>query len=104
MGRRVPATRVTLPHRPGREQLFAQQSARFDWQLFEADKSADYVLIDDIGPSTIVEADFVVASAGHLDPTAYLPAHLCRVVPETREVRIVRSPDTAATVFPCEAP
>jgi hypothetical protein len=85
-------------------QLFAQHPARFGWQLFEADPRADYVLVDEVGPSTIEEADFVVASAGELDATSYLPAHLCAVVPDTREVRFVLPPDSTPTVFPCGAP
>ncbi len=80
----------------------AAQRPRYGWQLFHADTDAGFVLIDDIGPSTVDPHDFVFASRGDLDPVDYLPAHLCAVVPETREVRVLRSPDTAPAVFPCE--
>lgn len=84
-------------------QLFAPR-ARYGWQIFHADANADYVLIDDIGPSTIDPHDFVFASRGDVDAAAYLPAHLCAVVPETREVRVLRSADTIPSVFRCGAP
>lgn len=84
-------------------QMFAPPPARYGWQMFHAAAEADFVLIDDIGPSTIEPRDFVVASPGDLDAVSYLPAHLCAVVPETREVRVLRSVDTIPDVFPCEA-
>jgi hypothetical protein len=84
-------------------QLFAERPARYAWQLFQAGTHADYVLIDEIGPSTIDPRDFVVASWGDLDEVAYLTPHLCAVVPETREIRVVRSADTIPTLFPCDA-
>lgn len=85
-------------------QLAAPDPARYGWQMFDAVADADFVLIDDIGPSTIDPGDFVVASRGDVDAAAYLPAHLCAVVPETREVRVLRSADTIPGVFPCGAP
>lgn len=85
-------------------QLAAPAPARYGWQVFDAVADADFVLIDDIGPSTIDSRDFVVAFRGDLDAAAYLPAHLCAVVPETREVRVLRSADTVPAVFPCGAP
>lgn len=87
-------------------QLAASDPARYGWQMFDAiaDADADFVLIDDIGPSTIDPRDFVVASRGDLDAASHLPAHLCAVVPETREVRVLRSADTIPGVFPCGAP
>lgn len=85
-------------------QLAASDRVRYGWQMFDAVADADFVLIDDIGPSTIDPRDFVVASRGDLDAVSYLPAHLCAVVPETREVRVLRSVDTIPGVFPCGAP
>lgn len=77
------ATQFSIPI----SRLVDDTSRRFGWQMFSVTHPApEFVAITSSGDVEIDLNEFVARARGDIDLAAFLPTHLCRVIPNTERI------------------